>query len=179
LVEAVKPDVSAGEAPELPAIEANRPSGTTGEVDFWTSREVRTVIKSHVNYVVADTKQWEQAAAYLLDKQDVVEAFVKNAGLGFAIPYLHNGQMHDYEPDFIVRIKGETPLNVILETKGYDPLKDVKRQAAERWVAAVNADGRFGHWRYQLIEKIAELPTKLAAMTNVDVRQNPVMSHSN
>jgi type III restriction enzyme len=91
LVEAIKPDASAGEAPELPAIEANRPTGTTGDVDFWTSRDVRTVIKSHVNYVVADTKQWEQAAAYLLDKQDVVEAFVKNAGLGFAIPYLHNG----------------------------------------------------------------------------------------
>ncbi len=27
---------------------------------------------------------------------------MKNAGLGFAIPYLHNGQSHDYMPDFIV-----------------------------------------------------------------------------
>jgi len=26
-----------------------------------------------------------------------VDTFVKNAGLGFAIPYLHNGQMHDYD----------------------------------------------------------------------------------
>jgi type III restriction enzyme len=160
LVEAVKPDSAAGEAPELPAIEANRPTGTTGDVDFWTSREVRPIIKSHVNYVVADTKQWEQTAAYFLDTSDAVEAFVKNAGLGFAIPYLHNGQMHDYEPDFLVRLK--SPLNVILETKGYDPLKDVKRQAAERWVAAVNADGRFGRWRYQLIERVSELPVKLA-----------------
>jgi type III restriction enzyme len=166
LIEAIKPDASAGEAPELPAIEANRPSGTTGEVDFWTSRDVRTIIKSHVNYVVADTKQWEQAAAYFLDKDDTVGAFVKNAGLGFAIPYLHNGQMHDYEPDFIVRLKGDPPLNVILETKGYDPMKDVKRQAAERWVEAVNADGRFGRWRYQLIEKISELPAKLPEMLN-------------
>ena len=49
------------------------------------------------------------------------DAFVKNAGLGFAIPYLHNGQMHDYVPDFIIRLK--TPdLHLILETKGYDPL---------------------------------------------------------
>ena len=30
-------------------------------------------------------------------KHDTVDAFVKNAGLGFAIPYLHNGQMHDYD----------------------------------------------------------------------------------
>jgi hypothetical protein len=161
--QAIKPDASAGEAPELPAIEANRPSGTTGEVDFWTSREVRPVIKSHVNYVVADTKQWEQSAAYFIDTHDSVDAFVKNAGLGFAIPYLHNGQMHDYEPDFIVRLRGEAPGHVILETKGYDPLKDVKRQAAQRWVAAVNADGRFGQWRYELIENPSEVSARLTA----------------
>jgi type III restriction enzyme len=162
LTEAIKPDAGAGEAAELPAVEANRPSGTTGEVDFWTSREVRPVIKSHVNYVVADTKQWEQSAAYHIDNHKAVDAFVKNAGLGFAIPYLHNGQMHDYEPDFIVRLNGGKPLNVILETKGYDPLKEIKRQAAERWVAAVNADGRFGRWRYLLIEKVGDLPGRLS-----------------
>jgi type III restriction enzyme len=166
LLEAIKPDALAGEAPELPAIEANRSSGTTGEVDFWTGREVRPVIKSHVNYVVADTKQWEQSAAYFIDKDERVESFVKNAGLGFAIPYLHNGQMHDYEPDFIVRLKSDPPLNVIVETKGYDPLKDVKRQAAERWVSAVNAEGRFGSWRYELIERISDVPAKLAAISN-------------
>jgi type III restriction enzyme len=163
MIEAIKPDTAAGEAPELPAIEANRPNGTTGEVDFWTSRDVRPVNKSHVNYVVADTKQWEQSAAYFIDKHDAVEAFVKNAGLGFAIPYLHNGDMHDYEPDFILRLKADPPLNVILETKGYDPLKDVKRQAAERWTAAVNADGRHGRWQYQLIERISDVTAKLTA----------------
>jgi len=30
------------------------------------------------------------------------------------------------------------------KTSGYDPLEDVKRAAAERWVAAVNADRRRG-----------------------------------
>lgn len=164
MIEAIKPDTAAGEAPELPAIEANRPNGSTGEVDFWTSREVRPVIKSHVNYVVADTKQWEQSAAYFIDKHDAVAAFVKNAGLGFAIPYLHNGQMHDYEPDFIVRTKGDAPLNVILETKGYDPLKDVKRQAAERWIGAVNADGKHGRWRYELIEKVSDIDARLTQL---------------
>lgn len=163
LLEAIKPDASAGEAPELPVIEANRAAGTSGEVDFWTSRE-RPVIKSHVNYVVADTKQWEQSAAYFIDKDEKVDAFIKNAGLGFAIPYLYNGQMHDYEPDFIIRPKGEPELNVVLETKGYDPLKDVKRQAAERWVAAVNAAGDFGTWRYELIEKISDVAKRLAGI---------------
>ena len=47
--------------------------------------------KSQVSYVVADTKRWEQSAAYFLDTQTYVAAFVKNAGLGLGIPYLHNG----------------------------------------------------------------------------------------
>ena len=84
---------------------------------------MREVNKSHLNFVVADTKQWEQSATYYLDKNRAVEAFVKNSGLGFAIPYLHNGQMHDYVPDFIVRLKSESPCHLILETKGMIPLK--------------------------------------------------------
>jgi hypothetical protein len=63
------------------------------------------VTKSHVNFVVADTAKWEQAAAFFIDRHSRVEAFVKNASLGFAIPYLDNGQPHDFVPDFIVRLK--------------------------------------------------------------------------
>ena len=70
-------------------------------------------------------------------------AFVKNAGLGFAIPYLHNGEHHEYLPDFIVRLAGEGERCLILETKGHDPFEKEKTQAARRWVRAVNADGGF------------------------------------
>ncbi len=104
-----------------------------------------------------DTAKWEQSAAYFIDRHPAVETFVKNAGLGFAIPYLHNGQMHDYIPDFIVRLKGGPPLNVILETKGFDLLEEVKRAAAERWVKAVNADGTKGRWFYTVAKKPAEI----------------------
>lgn len=79
-----------------------------------------------------------------------VEAFVKNAGLGFAIPHLHNGQPHDYLPDFIIRLASSPPSYLVLETKGFDDLADVKAAAAERWVAAVNADGQHGSWRYAM-----------------------------
>ena len=127
-------------------------------MDFWTSRDVREVVKSHLNYVVADTRQWEQSAASYLDRDQSVEAFVKNAGLGFAVPYLHNGQMHDYVPDFLVRLKSDPPHHLILETKGYDPLEEVKRAAAERWVTAVNADGSFGHWHYAVAKKASDVP---------------------
>jgi type III restriction enzyme len=161
LLENIRGDVSEGEAPELPLYEASRGKGSTREVDFWTSREVREVTRSHVNAVVADTKKWEQSAAYYLDTHAAVRSFVKNAGLGFGIPYLHNGEMHDYVPDFLVSLKGEPPAFLIIETKGYDPLKEVKKAAALRWCAAVNADGRHGEWRYELAGDPAEVRRSL------------------
>jgi type III restriction enzyme len=157
LVEAIKPDAAQGEAPEVPYYETNRGPGSTAEVDLWTSRDVREVVHSHVNYVVADTQRWEQSAAYAIDTHQDVAAFVKNAGLGFAIPYLHNGQPHDYVPDFLIRLKHTSPFHLILETKGYDPLSEVKTQAAQRWVHAVNADGSYGSWHYTVARKPEEV----------------------
>jgi type III restriction enzyme len=97
---------------------------------------------------------WEQSAAYILDTHPAVDAFVKNAGLGFAIPYLHNGQPHDYVPDFIVRLKSDPVVHLILETKGFDDLAEVKTAAAERWCGAVNADGQCGRWRYAIARRV-------------------------
>jgi type III restriction enzyme len=159
LLQNLKGDVDEGEAPELPLLEASRGAGTTLEVDFWTSRDVREVVRSQVNSVVADTKRWEQSAAYFLDTHADVAAFVKNVGLGLGIPYLHNGEQHEYVPDFVVRLKSKDERYLLLETKGFDPLKDVKQAAAERWCAAVNAHGGFGTWRYRLVDK----PEKVAA----------------
>jgi type III restriction enzyme len=122
------------------------------------------VVHSHVNYLVPDTAKWEQSAGYLIDTHAAVAAFVKNAGLGFAIPYLHNGQMHDYMPDFIVRLKTDPRVHLILETKGFDPLEEVKRAAADRWVAAVNADGTYGIWSYALAKRATEVPGAIEAV---------------
>jgi type III restriction enzyme len=67
LVNAIKPDASAGEAAELPVTEkGDRETGSSADVSFWTSRDVREVVKSQVNLVVADTGKWEQSAAYLV-----------------------------------------------------------------------------------------------------------------
>jgi type III restriction enzyme len=101
------------------AVLGRRGPASTAEVDFWTSREPREVVHSHVNYVVPNTQKWEQSAAYLIDTHPAVDAFVKNAGLGFAIPYLHKGQVHDYMPDFVVRLKTDPATHLILETKGF------------------------------------------------------------
>lgn len=162
LVAAIRPDTSEGEAPEIPRYESSRGPGSTADVDYWTSKDVREVLRSHLNYIVADTKKWEQSAVYILDNHPAVEAFVKNAGLGFAIPYVHNGRPHDYQPDFVVRLKGGSHL--IVETKGFDELAEVKAAAAERWVSAVNADGRFGRWRYAMARSVAQVREILDAL---------------
>lgn len=164
LSEAIRPDTGLGEAPEVPRYEASRGPGSTADVDYWTTKDVREVIRSHLNYIVADTRIWEQSAAYILDTHPVVEAFVKNAGLGFGIPYLHNGQSHDYVPDFIVRLTGEPMTHLIFETKGFDPLAEVKFAAAERWVAAVNADGSYGRWRYAMVRSVADVRVVLNSL---------------
>ena len=183
LVEAIRADTSRGEVPEVPRYELNRGPGTTAEVDFWTSRNVREVVHRHLNYVVADTQRWEQSSAYYIDTHPATEAFVKNAGLGFTIPYLHNGQRHDYVPDWLVRLKTAQRRHLILETKGWDPLEGVKRAAAERWVAAVNADGAYGRWAYAVAKKPEEVrglideARKWSGETAL-VDQNPVRSRS-
>lgn len=163
LTQAIVPDASAGEVPELPRYEARRGAGSTAEVDFWTSRDVREVARSHVNFVVADTKRWEQSAAYLIDTHPGTAAFVKNAGLGFAVPYIHSGQTHDYVPDFIIRLEGETERYLILETKGFDELKEIKKAAADRWVNAVNAEGSFGRWKFEMVQHPTDISAALDA----------------
>ena len=162
LLQNLKPDVSSGELPEIPRFESRREPGSTRDVSFWTGREVRDTVKSHVNYLVADTKRWEQQAGQYLDGSPYVAAWVKNAGLGFGIPYEHDGQRHEYVPDFLVRLVGGANRFLIIETKGYDPLADVKKAAALRWVAAVNADRSFGYWGYQLAYQPADVPHFLA-----------------
>ena len=114
--------------------------------------------------------KWEQSAAYQIDRHPAVESFVKNAGLAFAIPYLHNGPPHDFVPHFLILLKGVPelkfgPTYLIRETKGYDPLQEIKEAAAQRWVAAVNADGQFGQWAFPMVTKVGEVT---AAVSDAD-----------
>ena len=162
LKQAIHPDGSTGEAPEVPIFEQRRGDGSTAEVDFWTNKPVQVTTKSHVNYIVADTARWEQSAASYIDRRKEVSAWVKNAGLGFAVPYLHNGQMHDFIPDFIIRLAVSQPTFLILETKGYDPLDEVKEAAAQRWVNAVNAAGKHGRWIFRMARNPNDVPYILA-----------------
>jgi type III restriction enzyme len=53
---------------------------------------------------------------------------------------------------------------LVLETKGFDDLAQVKAAAAERWVAAVNADGQHGTWRVARARKVSAVRDVLDAV---------------
>jgi type III restriction enzyme len=166
LQQAIRPSGDTSEGKELPQYERGRRRvGTTADVDAWTSKPVREVIKCHLTFAVSDTAQWEQSVAARLDRSEQVLAFVKNEFLGFAIPYIDNGQDHEYYPDFLVRLRGgEDPFTLIIEVKGRpDPLEQVKREAAQRWVDAVNAEGSFGRWGYAIVRDPKETAAVLEA----------------
>jgi type III restriction enzyme len=150
LLLAIGPDTAAGEAPEMPDVDRDRPC-TTADISFFTGKTVREAVGSHVNLVVADSI-WEVRAAELMESHGLVRAYIKNDGLSFTIPYLHNGEPHDYIPDFVIRLERPGEKYLIAEMKGADlgALAQVKGQAARRWCAAINATGEFGRWDYAL-----------------------------
>ena len=127
------PDISERGGAGSPALRAEPGSRLDGRRRLLDAKTVKEVKKSHLNYVVSGLEVGAIGGLPPGQHPRVV-AFVKNQGLGFAIPYLHTaGGAHDYIPDFIVRL--DNGVHLILETKGHDELEEVKAQAAERWVA--------------------------------------------
>jgi type III restriction enzyme len=90
--------------------------------------------------------------------------------LGFGISYLDNGEGHEYLPDFVIRVAGAAGTYLILETKGFDDLAEVKAAAAERWVPAVNADGQFGTWRYAMAGSVPQVRECLDGVSVTEAR---------
>jgi type III restriction enzyme len=123
-----------------------RPIRSTGDMPGWyTGKPCEYTVRSHINFCVLDST-WEASESFVLDHHDSVAAWVKNDHLGFDIPYIYQGAVRKYWPDFIIKlVTGEY---LILEVKGKNTHQDVtKRQYLKEWVEAVNQDGRFGKWQ--------------------------------
>lgn len=151
LLQAIEPDVEAGEPPLLPLIERFRPTGSTTEVLFRTVRPCRGTTKSHISHVVLDAPTWEASVAYQLERIPEVVAYARNDHLDFTIPYEWEDARREYRPDFLIRWR--TPdggeVKVILEVKGFESEQDRQKEAAaQRWVRAVNHHGGFGRWAF-------------------------------
>ena len=139
-----------------PVFDHEHPIRSTSEMRAWyTGKPCERTKKSHINVCVYDST-WEASDAFILDDSPAVAAWVKNDHLGFEIPYLYQGLIHKYRPDFLVRLASGEML--ILETKGQDTEQDqVKRRYLDEWVQAVNAYGGFGHWRWAVAHHPGEI----------------------
>ncbi len=142
-----------GEKTLMPILRPYDTEGSTRYVDFDTIRPVWPTKpdKCHVSHVVADTTSWEQKMASSLEDMEEVICYVKNQGLGFAIPYTMNGEEKNYIPDFIAKVKQSGDiLNLILEVSGQKRKdKEIKVSTAQTlWIPAINNHGGFGKWAF-------------------------------
>ena len=137
------------------------PEGSTSHVFGATTKQVYPTVKSHVNYVVADTDSWEQIAAKTLEELSQVECYVKNHFLGFVIPYMLGLEEKNYLPDFIAKVKapdGRT-VHLIIEISGASNdttgHKDAKRHyTLNYWLPAANNLKTYGEWAFIEISDI-------------------------
>ncbi|QSR87646.1 DEAD/DEAH box helicase family protein [Candidatus Methylacidiphilum infernorum] len=160
LMEAIEPDVEAGEPPLLPVIERFRPIGSTSEVRFRTVRPTVGTTKSHISHVVLDAPKWEHTVAFQLERMPEVISYARNDHLDFIISYEWQGVRHEYRPDYLIRLRqpGDSELKVILEVKGFETELDRQKEAAaRRWVKAVNHHRELGHWAFAVCREPAGL----------------------
>lgn len=152
----------AGEATIVPLLNRYNASGSTAHVHASTIKPVYPTRKSHVNLVVADTDSWEQIAAKTFERLDAVESYVKNAFLGFEVPYVDKqGTDRRYQPDFLLRVRtpGDEHFNLIVEVTGFAKDKAEKRYfVQQRWLPAVNAQR----------EKLGVLPWHFVEVTDIE-----------
>jgi type III restriction enzyme len=167
LCDAITPDEAEGEPPLLPVLNRYKPFGSTGEVDFITTRACHGTQKSHINQVVLDTQTWEASASFRLEASEEVERYARNDHLGLLIPYEYQGVGHTYEPDFLVRLK--SGLTVLLEIKGFeDPQTTAKHHAARKWVDAVNNAKEHGRWAFHVCRDPQTLEMELVYLAKAE-----------
>jgi type III restriction enzyme len=165
LLAAIRPAAD-GDGKLLPVLDQFQPEGSTEPVAFSTAKPVEPTTRSHVNYVVCDS-ELERQIAHELEADERVEAYVKNDHLFCEIPYRHEGRTLRYIPDFLVRLPAGRHL--LVEGKGRERLKDqAKQTAASRWVAAVNADGRWGVWSHVVVRHRSEVRPAISETLRAD-----------
>ena len=139
------------------------PEGSTIHVYRPTNKTVYPTQKSHVNYVIAEDNSWQQIAAQTLDSMECVECWVKNTYLGFRIPYTVGDENKEYQPTFIVRVKG---INLIVECEDFDSDKSGNKEAKRHylkdyWIPAANNLKTYGTWDLLEVRDIDQLESEI------------------
>ncbi len=171
LCDGITPKAASKNAPLLPVINRMRRYHSTADAEETTTRPVIAIERSHLNAAVYNM-EFEREAVEVMDRSPHVESFTGNSrGFGLTIVYQDGQSTRDYEPDFIVRVRGGTLL--VIEIKGgkgeiHDPnLVNAKNEAAKKWVAAVNNAKRYGTWVFEICRTIQELEAVLAKYATV------------
>lgn len=126
------------------------PIGSTARMRTWyTTKPCEATARSQISHVVYDSV-WEKAVADLCEKETTVLAWAKNDHLDFKIRYLYRGSSRNFIPDYLIRLNsGQT---LVLEVKGQDSDQNrAKRAAMQTWIQAVNEQGSFGQWCFEVV----------------------------
>jgi type III restriction enzyme len=126
------------------------PIGSTGFMRTWyTTKHCFPACKSQISHVVYDST-WEKAVADLCEREEKVQGWAKNDHLNLKIRYLYRGASRNFIPDYLIRFtNGKT---LVLEVKGQDSEQNkAKRAAMHTWIEAVNEQGGFGKWSFEVV----------------------------
>jgi type III restriction enzyme len=148
-------------AERTPVFDPEQPvRGTRVMSPWYTARPCQPTVRSHVNLATFDST-WEASEAFSLERNDLVQAWVKNDHLGFEIWYVFRGARRRYRPDFLVRLTNGVTL--VLETKGrIDDESNAKHEYLAEWIDAVNAHGGFGRWAWDVSTSLDDVVDILA-----------------
>lgn len=140
----------------VPIFDKERPIKSTSMMMTWyTVKPCELNKKSHISHTVFDSR-WEATEAFELDRNEEVVSWAKNDHLNFFVNYVFNGVIHKYYPDFLIKLKNGKML--ILEVKGIDDQKNrTKREYFKEWIDAVNTDGRFGTWEFDVSFRTSDI----------------------
>ncbi len=149
----------------------SKPVKSTSDMRPWhTKKPTEYTTKSHINMAVYDST-WEMGAGQELERNRNVTSWTKNDHLGFVIKYLFNGIIHDYYPDFLIRLRNNIML--VLEIKGVDSTQNKeKRRYLEEWIDVVNKDGRYGTWMWDVAFHPSDVRAIIAKHSKSDTSAN-------
>ena len=143
-----------------PIFDSDHPIRSTRNMQTWyTGKPCEYTKKSHINFCIFDST-WEASESFELDRNQNVDAWVKNDHLGFEILYIFNGVVRKYRPDFIIKLTNGSFL--VLETKGQEMQQDkTKWKFLDEWIKAVNQHGGFGKWQWAVSRNPSDVAGKI------------------
>ena len=166
-------------------VDSFNPTGSTGHVNFSTSKMSRWETdsrKCHVNWVVLDS-DWEAEFCRVAEAHPKVRAYVKNHSLGLEVPYRSGSNARTYIPDFIVQVDDghgeDDPLHLVVEIKGYrnEDAKAKKLTMETYWVPGVNNLRQYGRWAFAEFTDVYDMEAGFDALISRTVARRQSDEH--